>query len=153
MLMDVVMPVIDGIKATELSSERFPSLKVLVRSSFQNHESVYAMLRHGPVGYLAKGTLSQDLAETIRVAYQGKIVFPKDIVDELVSPLQPAVDDHLTDRELEVLVLLAEGLTNQQSALRLPIGQSTLRFRMTNIYQDWVFKPVQKRTFWRQRAT
>jgi len=63
------------------------------------------------------------------------MVFSKDIVEKLVSPPQPVVDYHLTDRELEVLVILAEGLTNQQSALRLSISQSTLKFHMRNIYQ------------------
>lgn len=134
-LMDVVMPVMDGIQATELLSERFPSVKVLVLSSFQDHESVYAMLRNGAVGYLTKSTLSQDLVETIRVTSQGKMVFSKDIVDKLVSPPRPAVDYHLTDRELEVLVLMSEGLTNRNSARRLSISQSTLKFHMGNIYQ------------------
>jgi DNA-binding NarL/FixJ family response regulator len=134
-LMDVVMPIMDGIRATEAIGERFPLVKVLVLSSFQDHESVYTMLRNGAVGYLTKGTLSQDLVGTIRVTCQGGMVFSKDIVDKLVSPPEPAVNFHLTDRELEVLVLLAEGLTNQQSALRLSISQSTLKYHMTNIYQ------------------
>jgi len=134
-LMDVVMPIMDGIEATKLLHERFPSVKVLVLSSFQDHESVYAMLRNGAVGYLTKGTLSQDLVETIRVTFQGKMVFSKDVVEKLVSAPQPAVDFHLTDRELEVLVVLAEGLTNQQSARRLSISTSTLKFHMTNIYR------------------
>jgi len=134
-LMDVVMPVMDGIEATALLRERFPSVKVLVLSSYQDHESVYAMLRNGAVGYLTKGTLSQDLVGTIRIAFQGKMVFTKDIVDRLVSRPQPAVDFRLTDRELEVLGVLAEGLTNQRSALRLSISQSTLKFHMANVYQ------------------
>jgi NarL family two-component system response regulator LiaR len=134
-LMDVVMPVLDGIEATARLSERFPSVKVLVLSSFQDHESVYAMLRNGAVGYLTKDTLSQDLAETIRTTFQGNMVFSKDIVEKLVSPPQPVVDFHLTDRELEVLLILAEGLTNQQSAQRLSISPSTLKFHMSNIYQ------------------
>lgn len=135
LLMDVVMPIMDGIRATELLSESFPSVKVLVLSSFEDHESVYAMLRNGAVGYLTKSTLSEDLVETIRVTAQGKMVFSKEIVDKLVSPPQPAADFHLTDREMEVLVLLAQGLTNQQSARRLSISPSTLKFHMTNIYQ------------------
>lgn len=134
-LMDVVMPIMDGIEATELLSEHFPSVKVLVLSSFQDHESVYAMLRHGAVGYLTKDTLSEDLVGTIRVAFEGNMVFSKEIVDKLVSPPQPGADFRLTDRELEVLVLLAEGLTNQQSARKLSISQSTLKFHMSNIYQ------------------
>lgn len=134
-LMDVVMPVMDGIEATKILHERFPSLKVLVLSSFQDHESVYSMLRNGAVGYLVKSSLAQDLAETIRSAAHGKMVFSSEIGAQLLSPPQPAVDFHLTDRELEVLVLLAEGLTNQQSALKLSISQSTLKFHMTNIFQ------------------
>lgn len=134
-LMDVVMPAMDGIEATKVLHERFPAIKVLVLSSFQDHESVYAMLRNGAVGYITKGSLAQDLAETIRATVQGKMVFSREVGAQLVSPPQPAVNFHLTDRELEVLVLLAEGLTNQQSAQKLSISQSTLKFHMTNIFE------------------
>jgi NarL family two-component system response regulator LiaR len=86
------------------------------------------------VGYLKKSTLTEDLIETIRTTYQGKMVFSPDIVEQIVSKPQPTMDFHLTDRELEVLVLLAEGLTNQQSAQRLSISVSTLKFHMSNIF-------------------
>ena len=134
-LMDVVMPVMDGIEATKVINERFPNIKILVLSSFQDHESVYAMLRNGAVGYLTKSTLAEDLIETIQATFQGKMVFSSEIGAQLVSSPQPTVNFHLTDRELEVLVLLAEGLTNQQSAAKLSISQSTLKFHMNNIYQ------------------
>ena len=134
-LMDVVMPVMDGIEATKVLHERLPAIKVLVLSSYQDHESVYAMLRNGAVGYLIKSSLAQDLAETIRATFQGKMVFSSEVGAQLVSPPQPTLNFHLTDRELEVLVLLAEGLTNQQSAEKLSISQSTLKFHMTNIFQ------------------
>jgi NarL family two-component system response regulator LiaR len=134
-LMDVVMPVVDGIEATQILHERFPEIKILVLSSFQDHESVYSMLRNGAVGYLIKSSLAEDLAETIRTTFQGKMVFSSEIGAQLVLPPQPAVDFHLTDRELAVLVLLAEGLTNQQSAQKLSISTSTLKFHMSNIYQ------------------
>ena len=134
-LMDVVMPIMDGIEATKILRERCPAVKVLVLSSFQDHESVYAMLQNGAVGYLTKSELAQDLAETIRATFQGKMVFSSDVGVHLMSPPQPAVDFQLTDRELEVLVLLAEGLTNQQSALKLSISPSTLKYHMNNIYQ------------------
>ena len=134
-LMDVVMPVMDGIEATQILHEQFPEIKILVLSSFQDHESVYAMLQNGAVGYLTKSSLADDLAETIRAICQGKMVFSSEVGAQLVSPPQPAVDYGLTARELEVLVLLAEGLTNQQSAERLSISQSTLKYHMNNIYQ------------------
>ena len=134
-LMDVVMPVMDGIEATKVLHERFPEIKILVLSSFHDHESVHAMLRNGAVGYLTKNTLAIDLVETIRTTFQGKMVFSPDIVEQLVSPPKTIGDFQLTDRELEVLVLLAEGLTNQQSAYKLSISQSTLKFHMANIFQ------------------
>jgi len=134
-LMDVVMPIMDGIKATKQLHERFPHIKILVLSSFQDHESVYAMLRNGAVGYLTKGSLAEDLARTIRATFQGQMVFSKEVGSQLLSPSQPIVDFNLTDRELEVLVYLAEGLTNQQTALKLSISPSTLKYHMGNIYQ------------------
>ena len=133
-LMDVVMPVMDGIEATKILHEQFPDIKILVLSSFHDHESVYTMIRNGAVGYLTKDSLAKDLAETIRATFQGKMVFSSEIGAQLVSSPHPAENFHLTDRELEVLVLLAEGLTNQQSAQRLSISVSTLKFHMNNIY-------------------
>ena len=134
-LMDVIMPVMDGIEAAKILCERFPGIKILVLSSFHDHESVHTMLRNGAVGYLTKSTLAEDLADTIRATFQGKMVFSPDIVDQLITSHQPTFDFNLTDRELEVLVLLAEGLTNEQSAQRLSISVSTLKFHMNNIYQ------------------
>jgi len=133
-LMDVVMPLMDGIEATKVLHERLPDIKVLVLSSFQDHESVYTMLRNGAVGYLIKSSLAEDLPQTIRATVQGKMVFSSEVGAHLLSPPQPIKNFKLTDRELEVLVLLAEGLTNQQSALKLSISQSTLKFHMNNIY-------------------
>jgi len=134
-LMDVVMPVMDGIEATKVLHERLPAIKVLVLSSFHDHESVYAMLRNGAVGYLVKSSLAQDLTETIRSTFHGKMVFSSEVGAELLSPPQPTLNFHLTDRELEVLLQMAEGLTNQQSAQKLSISQSTLKYHMTNIFQ------------------
>ena len=133
--MDVVMPMMDGIEATRLLHDRFPDLKILVLSSFQDHESVHTMLHNGALGYITKSSLAEDLAETIRTTYQGKMVLSSEVGAQLLARPEPAVDYHLTDRELEVLVLLAEGLTNRQSALKLSISQSTLKFHMNNIYR------------------
>ena len=132
-LMDVVMPIMGGIEATKILHERFPSIKVLVLSSFQDHESVYAMLRNGAVGYLTKSSLAQDLAETIRATFQGKMVFSSEVGAQLVTPSQPIVDFHLTDRELQVLVLMAEGLNMPEMAAKLVVSPATAKFHMENI--------------------
>jgi len=132
-LMDVVMPVMGGIEATKVLHERFPAIKVLVLSSFQDHESVYAMLRNGAVGYLTKSSLAQDLADTIRATVQGKMVFSSEVGAQLVSPPQPAVNFHLTDRELQVLVLMAEGMNMPEMAAKLVVSPATAKFHMENI--------------------
>lgn len=132
-LMDVVMPIMDGIEATKVLHERFPAIKILVLSSFQDHESVYAMLRNGAVGYLTKSSLAQDLSDTIRATFQGKMVFSSEVGAQLVSPPQPAVNFHLTDRELQVLVLMAEGLNMPEMATRLVVSPATAKFHMENI--------------------
>ena len=132
-LMDVIMPIMDGIQATKILSERFPAIKVLVLSSFQDHESVYSMLRNGAVGYLTKSTLSKDLVETIRATYQGKMVFSSEVGAHLVSKPLPTIDFHLTDRELEVLVLMAEGLNMPEMAEKLVISPATVKFHINNI--------------------
>src|SRR3972149_9744647 len=100
-LMDVVMPIMDGIEATKVLHERLPAIKVLVLSSFQDHESVYAMLRNGAVGYLTKSSLAQDLAETIRATLQGKMVFSSEVGAQLVSPPPPVVNYLLPIRDEE----------------------------------------------------
>ena len=134
-LMDVMMPVMDGIQATRILRERFPETKVLVLSSFQDHESVYAMLRSGAAGYITKSALAQDLVDTIRTTMQGKAVFSAEILARLIPENQPQTSYrfHLTDRELEVLTLMAEGLTLQQIAQKLVISPSTVKFHITNI--------------------
>jgi DNA-binding NarL/FixJ family response regulator len=88
--MDVLMPVMDGIEATRVLHERLPEIKILVLSSFQDHENVYAMLREGVVGYLTKDSLAEDLADTIRATFQGKMVFSSEDGAHLVAPPQPA---------------------------------------------------------------
>jgi len=134
-LMDVVMPVMDGIEASGIVAQRFPDIKVLVLSSFQDHESVYTMLRNGAQGYITKSSLAEDLVETILTVFQGKMVFSSEVGEHLLAPPQPAEEYHLTDREMEVLVLLAEGLTNKESAYQLSISPSTLKYHMNNIYR------------------
>ena len=136
-LMDVVMPIMDGLQATKAIHARFPDVKILVLSSFQDHDSVRALLKSGAVGYVTKTALTDELLNVIRITAKGEAVLSPEAMQNLVNPReeQTIYRFNLTDRELEVLVLLAEGLTNQQSADKLSISQSTLKFHMNNIFQ------------------
>jgi NarL family two-component system response regulator LiaR len=137
MLMDVIMPEMDGIDATRVISERFPQVKVLALSSFQDEDSVRAMLEAGAVGYLLKNSSIDDLAQTIRTAHGGTAVFSAGVAQVLLhpadSPSPPRRDYGLTPRESEVLKLMVEGMNNRQIAESLVVSQSTAKFHVSSI--------------------
>lgn len=137
-LMDVVMPMMDGMQATERIRETYPEIKILVLSSFQDHESVYQLLRGGAVGYITKDALTNDLVNVIRTTMEGKAVFSPSVIEKLISPeaVPPAAETfNLTDRELEILVSMADGLTLQQMALKFSITLSTVKYHSANIFR------------------
>ncbi len=136
-LLDVIMPGMDGVEAAKLIHRHYPSIKILVLSSFQDDESVRAMLANGAHGYILKGSLTSELPSVIRAAHFGQAVFSAEILDALLHPTQP-VDVHnfgLTAREREVLSLIAEGLNNSEIGRRLTISPSTVKFHLSNILQ------------------
>ena len=133
-LMDVLMPKMSGVETARRIHEKYPDLKILALSSFQEYEIIREMLQNGAVGYVLKGSLATDLVATIRAAYAGKLVFSDEIVQTLLEPFSAeAVDFGLTRRELEVLRLLSAGLSNGQIAVRLVISASTVKFHLVNI--------------------
>jgi two-component system, NarL family, response regulator LiaR len=137
-LMDVVMPVMDGMQATGRIREKYPEIKILVLSSFQDHESVHQLLRGGAVGYITKDALTNDLVNVIRTTMQGKAVFSPTVIEKLISPdtVPPATEKYnLTDRELEILVAMADGLTLQQMALKFSIALTTVKYHSANIFR------------------
>lgn len=135
-LMDVVMPGMSGIEATQRIHEQFPSIKILVLSSFQDDESIHAMLENGASGYILKGSITSDLVNTIRATYSGHTVFSKAISDTLLGTSEAPVDPFgLTDRELEVLQLMAKGLNHNEIASKLVISRSTVKFHIGNILE------------------
>jgi len=136
-LMDVLMPIMNGIEATQIIHQRFPAIKILVLSSFQDDDSVLAMLHNGAIGYLLKGSLTTELVATLRAVQGGQHVFSAEITEKLIHPTTPPPslpsDYRLTERELTVLRLMASGQNNQQVALQLHISPSTVKFHLANI--------------------
>lgn len=137
-LMDVVMPHMDGVEATRHLHELYPQTKILVLSSFQGDENVRAMLHAGAAGYLLKTAIAQDLASMIRSVYRGGAVFSREVADQLLqtkAPALPSQNFKLTERELEILALMVSGQNNIEIADQLFISQSTVKFHLTNILQ------------------
>ncbi|MDZ4671763.1 MAG: response regulator transcription factor [Phototrophicales bacterium] len=135
-LMDVVMPHINGIEATRIIRERYDTIKILELSSFQDDESVLAMLDSGAMGYVLKGSLTGDLISAIRTAMTGVSVFSAEITSVLLKSNHETTNGHdfgLTARELEVLRLMAKGENNPEIADKLVISQSTVKFHIVNI--------------------
>ncbi len=133
-LMDVVMPGASGSQTTRALLEKHPALRVLALSSYSEYEHIKEMLDSGATGYLVKNAIAEDLINTIRATHRGNTVLSPEVTRTLFAPPSDQPPDfELTDRELQVLKLMAQGQTNGQIALALGITQPTVRFHLTNI--------------------
>jgi NarL family two-component system response regulator LiaR len=134
-LMDLVMPGMDGVKATQHIRTHFPRTQILVLTSFEQDDMVQQALQAGAIGYLLKNISAQPLAEAIRAAYAGRSTLAEEIAGTVVALTRqhPTPNYNLTRREREVLTLLVEGLSNAQIARRLAISQTTVKYHVRNI--------------------
>ena len=134
-LMDLVMPEMDGAAATRAIRERFPDIQVLVLTSFPEDDLVQGALQAGAIGYLLKNVSSDELANAIRAAKQGRPTLAPEAAKALIHaathPLTPGHD--LTQREREVLKLMVEGRSNPEIADRLIVSRSTVKFHVSSI--------------------
>ena len=135
-LMDLVMPGMDGATATGLIRESCPQTQVIALTSFKEQELVEGALQAGAIGYLLKDISADELANAIRSAAEGKPTLASEAAQVLIqaarSPAEkPGFD--LTNREREVLALMVEGLNNNQIADRLVVSVSTAKFHVSSI--------------------
>ncbi len=134
-LMDVMMPGMTGAEATATILKQQPTLKILAHSSFQDRESIQAMLDAGSYGYVLKNASIDDLANTIRTTHAGHSVFSAEVTQVLLRPssiISPK-EYGLTPREIEVLRCMVSGLNNRKIATSLSVSQSTAKFHVSNI--------------------
>ncbi len=140
-LMDISMPVMNGIAATRIISAHHPAIKIIAMSGIDDTGIVEKMIAAGAVGYVLKEAHPEELASTIRTVHSGKSVFSTHFVKPLLDTQQAArvtySDYGLTEREQQVLTLLAQGQTNAQIALQLSISQPTVRFHFNNILEKF----------------
>jgi NarL family two-component system response regulator LiaR len=134
-LMDMVMPDMDGAAATRLIRKQSESVHVIVLTSFKEEILVQSALQAGAIGYLLKDVSAEELAQAIRAAHAGRATLSPDVAEVIVQsagqPPKPGLD--LTEREREVLTLMIEGLNNTQIAGRLDVSPSTIKSHVSNI--------------------
>ncbi len=135
-LMDLVMPEMDGIEATRVIREQFPQVQVLALTSFKEDKRIQKVLEAGAIGYLLKDISADDLAVAIRAAHAGRVTLAPEAIQAMVQaaakPQHPPGHD-LTARERAVLAHLVEGLNNKQIAKKLYVSPSTIKSHVSNI--------------------
>jgi NarL family two-component system response regulator LiaR len=133
-LMDLMMPVMDGVAATRAIKQQNPGIQIVALTSFQEDELVQNALKAGAVGYLMKNVSSRELSAAIRAAKDGKMTLSPEAAQALVRASQQAAETEvLTEREREVLKLMVEGLNNAEIAERLVVSLSTVKYHISNI--------------------
>ena len=133
-LMDMVMPDMDGAVATRAIRQRFPQVQVIALTSFKTGELIRNALDAGAIGYLLKDVSADELVRAIRAAQAGRATLSPEVAETLVEAAnQPRPGLNLTGRELEVLVLLVDGLNNTQIAGKLTVSPSTIKSHVSNI--------------------
>ena len=137
-LMDLVMPVMDGIETIRQIKAGHPSIQVLVLTSFATDDKIFPAIKAGALGYLIKDTGPEELVRAIRQVHQGQLTLHPTIAQKLLKELtltseQPPSPDSLTDREVEVLKLVARGLSNQEIAETLVVSIATVYTHVSKI--------------------
>ena len=134
-LMDLVMPEMDGAATTKAIRDAYPEIQVIALTSFKEEELVQAALQAGAIGYLLKDVSGDELANAIRAAHVGRPTLAPEAAKVLMHaatrPMEPGED--LTLRERDILKLMTEGLSNPQIAARLVVSRSTVKFHVSNI--------------------
>ncbi|MBW4570197.1 MAG: response regulator transcription factor [Tolypothrix carrinoi HA7290-LM1] len=130
-LMDLQMPKMEGADAIAAICAKFKHARIVVLSGFDGDEDIYRGLRSGAKGYLLKGAEPNELLDAIRTVHQGQKYIPPIIAAKLAERMS---NEELSDRELEVLRLIAKGKNNQQISNVLNIAESTVRFHANNIF-------------------
>ena len=136
-LMDLVMKEMDGIEATRQIIEKWPEAKVIIVTSFLDDEKVYPALEAGATSYMLKTSKADEIANAVRATYHGQSVLEPEVTGKMMVKMrqkhQHLPHEELTNREMEILLLMAEGKANQEIADELFIALKTVKTHVSNI--------------------
>lgn len=138
MLMDIRMPVCDGILGTKKIKEVCPNVKVLILTTFEDDEYILQALKNGASGYMLKNIPSSVIKEQIKLAHSGTMLIHPDVAKKLAGMLNVEKEKdlskyNLTDREIEIIKLISDGYSNQEISEKLFLGESTVKNYVSSI--------------------
>lgn len=145
-LMDVQMPIMDGIEATQRLTREFPGLKIVALTTFSTERVIVPMLSAGASGFLVKDTSPDRILDAARLAHEGGYVLSPRVAKELVTSVQSGAasatrelgrDEELTERELAVVTLLAQGMSNAEIAAAMYVSEATVKSHLGRITAKW----------------
>jgi len=140
-LMDIRMPVMDGVEATKIIKKRYPNVKILILTTFNEDEYIFQGLNYGADGYILKDVSSKELVNAIETVYEGNVLLQPEVATRVVSAMKnnivnksnDVVLKELTPREREIAYLVAEGRTNKEISETLYITEGTVKNHITKI--------------------
>ncbi len=133
-LMDLVMPVMNGVRATQEIRERYPQIQIIALTSFPEEDLVQDALEAGAISYLLKNVSAGELASAIRAAHAGRATLAPEAAQALIQSTRPTgLGRDLTDREREVLAVMVKGFSNAEIAEHLVVSRSTVKFHVSSI--------------------
>jgi DNA-binding NarL/FixJ family response regulator len=133
-LMDLRMPEVDGVTAIRKMSEQGLPGRVLVLTTYDTESDVVPAIEAGATGYLLKDSPRAELFRAVRAAYRGEAVLAPSVADRLMKQLRAPAQESISERELEVLGLIAHGMNNREAAAKLFISEATVKTHLVHIY-------------------
>lgn len=138
-LMDIKMPVMDGVEATKLVHQNYPQVKILILTTFNDYEYIFQALKNGANGYLLKDTDSKELIADIKKVENNESIIGSQISNSLLAGLQNGTQQDmihsLTTRELEIARAIADGKSNKEISTLLFLSEGTVKNYVTNIFE------------------
>jgi DNA-binding NarL/FixJ family response regulator len=139
-LMDIRMPVMDGVLGTKMIKSQFGNIKIIILTTFKDDEYIKEAIKNGASGYMLKSQSSDSIIESLRAVHKGSIVLEKEVAQSLTSMLKDTKKKQLseleiTEREWDVLKLVGEGFSNKEIADKLYLGEGTIRNYVTMLLE------------------